>query len=111
MGIRVSEQAAQHLRSQVFKDIEQDFLRFGVKASGCSGFSYFIELGKQVNEDDQVFDSHGVKVVIDKQSLELVDGTEIDYVQDDLSALFKFNNPKVTASCGCGESFTINDEV
>ena len=82
-------------------------MRFGVKRTGCSGYSYVIDLTDTVAADDAVFEQDGVKVVVDPQSLPLVEGTEIDFTQQGLGSAFVFRNPRVTAECGCGESFTV----
>lgn len=81
-------------------------LRFGVKTSGCSGLAYVVDFAEDVTENDRVFESHGVKVIIDKESLGYVDGTEIDFKKEGLNENFTFNNPNVTGACGCGESFS-----
>lgn len=83
-------------------------LRLSVKKSGCSGFAYQLDYAEQIQDADRVFESHGVKVIVDNEHLDLLDGTEIDYIQEGLSAAFHFKNPNVTEQCGCGESFTVN---
>ena len=83
-------------------------MRFGVKRTGCSGYAYVIDLTDTVAPDDAVFEQDGVKVVVDAQSLPLVEGTEIDFAQHGLGSAFVFRNPRVTAECGCGESFTVS---
>ncbi len=82
-------------------------LRLGVKTSGCSGMAYVLEFVDEIDEQDQVFESHGVKIIIDPKSLLYLNGTELDYGKDGLNEGFKFNNPNVKDQCGCGESFTI----
>ena len=82
-------------------------LRLGVKTAGCSGLGYLLEFVDVLNEEDQVFEQHGVKVVIDPKSLVYLDGIELDYVKEGLNEGFKYNNPNVKASCGCGESFHV----
>ena len=82
-------------------------LRLGVKTSGCSGMAYTLEFSDEVMPDDQTFESHGVKVLIDPRSLVYLDGTELDYTKEGLNEGFKFNNPNVKGECGCGESFTV----
>ena len=82
-------------------------LRVKVKATGCSGYAYVLEYVDQLNADDVVFDSNGINIIVDKESLVLIDGTELDYTKSGLNEVFKFNNPMEAAQCGCGESFTI----
>ncbi|MEQ1601180.1 MAG: iron-sulfur cluster assembly protein IscA [Methylophilaceae bacterium] len=82
-------------------------LRLGVKTSGCSGMAYTIEFVDEAAPEDLIFDSNGVKVLIDPTSLVYLDGTELDYAKEGLNEGFKFNNPNAAANCGCGESFTV----
>ena len=82
-------------------------LRLGVRPGGCSGFQYEMYFDTQVDElADFVKDYDGVKIVVDRASSELVQGAEIDYVDGLQGAGFKINNPNVTRSCGCGQSFS-----
>ena len=106
MAVKLTKSAAKQVQSYLEKDEVKIGLRFGVRTSGCSGFAYVVELADCVGESDQVFESNGVKVVVDGESLPLVSGTEIDYTRGNLSEAFVFDNPNVAASCGCGESFT-----
>lgn len=78
-----------------------------MKTSGCSGMAYKLEFVDQTEDEDEVFESHGVKVVIDPKSLAYLDGTELDFVKEGLNEGFKFNNPNVKDQCGCGESFNV----
>lgn len=106
MTITLTESAAEQIKSHLEKDQSQVGLRFGVRTSGCSGFAYIVELTGTVGADDTVIETNGIKIVVDKDSLPYVSGTQIDYTHGNLSEAFVFNNPNVTASCGCGESFT-----
>lgn len=107
MSIQLTESASKHVQNMVQKTPGAIGLRVGVKPSGCAEYSYVIDIAKSVNADDEVIESHGVKVVIDKLSLEKIDGTEIDYTQQGLNSTIVFNNPKAENSCGCGESFSL----
>jgi iron-sulfur cluster assembly protein len=82
-------------------------LRLSVKTSGCSGMAYSLEFADEFDEDDLTFESLGVKLLVDQKSLVYLDGTELDYTKEGLNEGFKFNNPNVKASCGCGESFSV----
>ena len=106
MSITLTQSATEQIQSYLEKDQSNIGLRFGVRTSGCSGFAYIVELTDSINADDQVFETNGIKIVIDNDSLPFIKGTQIDYTRGNLSEAFVFNNPNVTASCGCGESFT-----
>ena len=83
-------------------------LRIQVVGGGCSGFQYRMGFDKNYNDQsDQIFEFDGLKVFVDKQSLLYMDGSEVDYVEGLHGAGFKFNNPNVTGSCGCGNSFSV----
>ena len=84
-------------------------LRVGVKGGGCSGFQYQLAFDEQ-RDDDVVFESSGLKILVDTPSLPYVDGSEIDYVESLQGAGFQVNNPNVVAACGCGSSFRVADE-
>lgn len=84
-------------------------LRVGVKGGGCSGFQYQLAFDEQ-KDGDVVFESHGLKLLVDSPSLPYVDGSEIDYVESLQGAGFQVNNPNVVAACGCGSSFRVADE-
>ena len=81
-------------------------LRVAVLPGGCSGFQYSIYFDDEVNDDDEVFESRGVKVLIDAMSVPYVQGSEFDYVDGLMGAGFAVNNPNVSGGCGCGSSFT-----
>ena len=82
-------------------------LRLSVKTSGCSGMAYSLEFADELDEDDLTFESFGVKLLVDQKSLAYLDGTELDYAKEGLNEGFKFNNPNVKNTCGCGESFSV----
>ena len=84
-------------------------LRVGVRGGCCSGFQYQLAFDEQ-RDDDIIFESSGVKILVDTQSLPYVDGSEIDYVESLQGAGFQVNNPNVVAACGCGSSFRVADE-
>lgn len=107
MGITLTPAAARHVAKSITKRGSGIGLRLAVKTSGCNGFAYGLEFVDNTNPDDECFESHGVKVIIDPRSLSMLTGTELDFVREGLNEGFKFNNPNATANCGCGESFTI----
>ncbi len=106
--ISVTEKAAQHIRQQLDKRGNTLGMRLGVRKSGCTGFMYVVDYVDQLGVNDQVYDQHGVKVVVDTESLPYLEGTEIDYVRSNaLNQGLEFKNPNVKDACGCGESFNV----
>jgi len=107
MSISLTPTAAEHVKKQLASSPPDAALRVGVRPTGCSGYMYVVEPASETHEADQVFESLGVRIVVDAGSLEYLQGTEIDYRREGLNEGLKFNNPNVAATCGCGESFTI----
>ncbi|MEL6871167.1 MAG: iron-sulfur cluster assembly accessory protein [Pseudomonadota bacterium] len=107
MSISLTARAEQRVRSYLDKHAAGIGLRLGVRKTGCNGFSYVIDYAESVANDDQVFEQNGLKVIVDPDSLPLIDGTEVDFVKDGLNEVFRFSNPNVAGECGCGESFNI----
>jgi iron-sulfur cluster assembly protein len=107
MALTLTETAAQHIQRSIAKRGKGLGLRLGVKTSGCSGMAYVLEFVDNIEEQDQVFESQGIKIIVDPKSLVYIDGTELDFVREGLNEGFKFNNPNVKDQCGCGESFNI----
>lgn len=107
MAVTLSEAAAKHVANFITKRGKGLGIRLGVKTSGCSGMAYKLEFADAAEPEDIIFDSHGVKVLIDPKSLPYLDGTELDYAKEGLNEGFKFNNPNVKDQCGCGESFNV----
>ena len=107
MSITLTESAARHVAANLQKRGKGVGLRLGVKRSGCSGFAYDVEYADDVRADDVEFESHGVRVVVGLKDLPYVEGTEIDYAREGLNAAFRFRNPNVPDSCGCGEAFNV----
>jgi len=106
-GVSLSPLAAEKVLELLNQRPSPEFgLRVGVRGGGCSGNSYFMEFCPAAEDADEVFDAHGVKLVVDRRSLALLEGTEIDFVEGLMGSGFKFNNPNVRHSCACGESFT-----
>ena len=107
MPVTLSESAASHVANYLAKRGKGFGLRLGVRTSGCSGMAYKLEFVDESKDDDLIFESHGIKVVVDPKSLPYLDGTELDYAREGLNEGFKFNNPNVKDQCGCGESFQV----
>jgi iron-sulfur cluster assembly protein len=107
MAITLTEPAAEHIRKFLANRGKGEGLRLGVRTSGCSGMAYVLEFADEINDDDQVFESNGVKVIVDTKSMVYLDGTEVDFAKEGLNEGFKFNNPNVKDACGCGESFNV----
>ena len=107
MSVTLSERAAKHVSNFIARRGRGVGIRLGVQTSGCSGMAYKLEFVDETHDEDQVFESHGVKVVVDPKSLVYLDGTELDFVREGLNEGFKFNNPNVKDQCGCGESFNV----
>ena len=107
MSVTLTEAAAKHAQKYLARRGKGVGLRLGVKTSGCSGMAYKLEFADQVEPDDKVWESFGVKVLVDEKSLPYLDGTELDYTREGLQEGFKFHNPNEKSRCGCGESFQI----
>lgn len=89
------------------ENAENAFLRIAVSGGGCSGFQYGLSFDDLRNDDDFVFERDGVGVVVDDVSLGLLNGAEVDFVEDLMGASFQIRNPNAASSCGCGNSFSI----
>lgn len=107
MALTLSEAAAKHVQKSLNNRGQGIGLRLGVKTTGCSGMAYVMEFVDKLDGNDQVFESQGVKIIVDPKSLIYIDGTELDYVREGLNEGFQFNNPNIKNECGCGESFNI----
>ena len=107
MAITLTEAAARHVGRYLARRGKGIGVRLGVKTTGCSGLAYKLEYVDEAEPEDVVFESHGVKVLIDPKSLAYIDGTELDFVREGLNEGFKFHNPNECDRCGCGESFRV----
>lgn len=107
MSIQLTEVAAERVRTFLANRGKGIGLRLGVKTTGCSGLAYVLEFADELQNDDEVFESRGVKVVVDAKSLLFLDGTEVDFGKEGLNEGFQFKNPNAKDACGCGESFTV----
>ena len=109
MAITLSKSAAERVRTFMVNDGGLG-LRLGVRKTGCSGWAYTVQMAQGIEEDDVVFEEDGVKIVVSHENLGFLDGSEIDFVAEGLGTAFRFNNPNATEECGCGESFTIEQQ-
>ncbi|MBI3561871.1 MAG: iron-sulfur cluster assembly protein IscA [Gammaproteobacteria bacterium] len=107
MAITLTTKAAERVKGFLANRGKGDGLRLGVKTTGCSGMAYVLEFVDSADTSDQMFESQGVKIFVDPKSLIYLDGTELDFTKEGLNEGFKFNNPNVKATCGCGESFNV----
>ncbi|MFN2309210.1 MAG: HesB/IscA family protein [Gammaproteobacteria bacterium] len=108
MPIQLTETAANRVKTLLDKRGHGLGLRLGTRKSGCSGFAYTVDYADEIRADDAVFESHGVKVVVDAANLPVLEGMELDYVRNNaLNEGFEFRNPNVKDTCGCGESFNV----
>lgn len=107
MSISLTTAAADRVKNFLTRRGHGVGLRLGIKKTGCSGFAYVVNYADDVNKDDVVFEADGVKVIVDRESLGYIDGTQVDFVKQGLNEAFKFRNPNVKGECGCGESFTV----
>jgi iron-sulfur cluster assembly protein len=107
MALSLTPGAAERVRNFLVKRGKGEGLRLGVRTTGCSGMAYVIEYADSIAPDDLVYESNGVKLIVDPKSLAYLDGTELDYTREGLNEGFKFKNPNVKDTCGCGESFNV----
>lgn len=107
MAISLTESAAERVRTYLVARGTGIGLRIGIKMTGCNGYAYVINYADELGDADVVFEARGVKVIVDKKSLELIDGTEVDFIKEGLNEAFRFRNPNITGECGCGESFSV----
>ena len=107
MAITLTPAAADRVRHFLTERGHGIGLRLAVRKTGCSGFAYVVNYADDIAADDVVFEDRGVKVIVDKDSLGFIDGTEVDFVKQGLNEAFRFRNPNVKGECGCGESFTV----
>jgi iron-sulfur cluster assembly protein len=108
-GVILSATAAKEIQ-HIIKDQELDpekvCLRVGVKGGGCSGFNYLLDLTESRKDTDEVFEQHGIRIIVDPKSLLYLNGVTVDFKDEVMGRGFVFNNPNATSSCGCGSSFS-----
>ena len=106
--ITLTENAAAFFQKSLNGKTDVLGLRLSVKTSGCNGFAYVLDFAKESKEDDYRFENGGIQLLVDAKSYPLLKGTEIDCVTEGFNQQIRFNNPNVEGTCGCGESFNVN---
>ena len=109
MTITLTDNAAKQIQTQLAKRGRGVGLRIGIKKVGCSGFAYTFDYADELRAGDQVIEHNGAKVVVDAESTGFLEGSKLDFVRAGLKQTFKFDNPNVDATCGCGETFSIKE--
>lgn len=107
MALTMTTAAARQVRKSIEKRGKGQGIRIGVKTSGCSGLSYVMEFVDEPKAEDLICAQDDVKIFVDPKSMLYLDGTELDFTREGLNEGFRFNNPNVKDTCGCGESFTV----
>lgn len=107
MTVTLTNSAAKRIAAIAQRQGKSPMLRLSVDGGGCAGFTYKFALAEAVDGDDTVAETDGVKLVVDPMSLELVQGSAVDFVEDLGGAAFKVQNPNAASGCGCGSSFSI----
>jgi iron-sulfur cluster assembly protein len=107
MAVSLTPAAAKHVNKYLAKRGKGLGVRLGVKTTGCSGLAYKLEYVDEALAEDLLFETEGIKLMIDPKSLAYLEGTTLDYVREGLNEGFKFNNPNERDRCGCGESFRV----
>ena len=105
--ITLTPAAAERIKSQLAKRGSGLGLRVGVRKSGCSGYMYTMDYADDIGAEDEVFEAHGAKVVVDRKHMPVLQGTTLDFRSEGLNRMFRFENPHAKNACGCGESFTV----
>jgi len=107
VSIQLTESAAKRVQQQLTQRGRGLGLRVGIKASGCSGYAYVVDFADQAEADEVVFESHGARVYVARDTLPMLDGLVVDFRREGINEVFKFENPNAEALCGCGESFAV----
>ncbi|RDL43397.1 iron-sulfur cluster assembly accessory protein [Marinomonas piezotolerans] len=106
-SVSLTDTARKFFASKLAKQ-DGGVVRLSTKESGCTGYAYVLDIVDAPEQGDSLLDFDGVSIAINKESLRLLQGTEIDLVREGVNQVVKFNNPNVVAECGCGESFSVN---
>jgi iron-sulfur cluster insertion protein len=103
----VTDNAAKRIAMLAAKEGKPVAMRVAVLGGGCSGFQYNFSFEEAAGDDDLTIERNGAKVLVDSTSLELLKGSELDYVEEMVGSSFQVKNPNATSSCGCGNSFSV----
>ena len=106
-GITLTESAARRIKEIMANEPQGAMLRVSVNGGGCSGFQYAFDVERTRQDEDLLVERDGAAVLVDQVSLQYMDGSVIDFVDDLIGQSFKIENPHATASCGCGTSFSL----
>ena len=106
MSLHVTDRAADRIKKFIAQDASAIGFKINIKKTGCSGWGYEVEISHQLEENDVVYEDKGIQLIANKDTLEIIDGTTIDFEQQGINHVFVYKNPKATGECGCGESFT-----
>ena len=107
MELSITNNGIKRFKANLLGNPDALGLRISIKPTGCNGYSYVLDYVSDISKDDQVMTFSDVSVYVDNKSMELIDGTEIDFIEEGFNQVFKFTNPNATGECGCGESFSI----
>ena len=107
MSVHLTEDATRRISNYLKNKKGVLGIRLGVKKTGCSGFSFYIDYADKKLDNDEVLSSDGIQIFIDRDSYKIAEGTTIDFVKNGFQESFKFTNSKILSECGCGESFQI----
>lgn len=111
MSVTLTPAAAERVKQYLSQTPGGIGLSVSVRRSGCSGWTYALDIATRAQDEELVFTSHGVDVRVPQAALAQLDGTEIDFISQGLNQQFQFRNPRVTGECGCGESFTTTESA
>jgi len=111
--VTITERAAEKVKELLAAENDPSLtaLRVAVEGGGCSGFQYALGFDSAPEDNDEAWEHHGVRVIVDRFSLPYLQGSSVDYIDGLMGAGFQIENPNVVAACGCGSSFQAKDEV
>ncbi len=107
MDLSVTDKAIKRFRDNLSGQPDAIGLRISIKSTGCNGYSYILDYAGEVNDQDKLIKISDISIFVDPDSMSLIQGTEIDFIDEGLNQVFKFKNPNATGECGCGESFSV----